>query len=142
MKTSFTSALDTAAADTESLLERLFSVQTADGEIERPKRLLDAMRYSALGGGKRLRPFLVVESAALFGAPRERALMAGAALECIHCYSLVHDDLPAMDNDELRRGRHEIDDAFTDDDLATKRYAAQATASKRGPELLLRRSWR
>ncbi|HWV53740.1 MAG TPA: farnesyl diphosphate synthase [Pseudorhodoplanes sp.] len=112
MKTSFTSALDTAAADTESLLERLFSVQTADGEIERPKRLLDAMRYSALGGGKRLRPFLVVESAALFGAPRERALMAGAALECIHCYSLVHDDLPAMDNDELRRGRPTLHRAY------------------------------
>jgi farnesyl diphosphate synthase len=52
-----------------------------------------------------LRPFLVAESAALFGVPRERALMTGAALECIHCYSLVHDDLPAMDNDDLRRGR-------------------------------------
>jgi farnesyl diphosphate synthase len=63
------------------------------------------MRYSGLGGGKRFRPFLVVESANLFGVPRERALMAGAALECIHCYSLVHDDLPAMDNDALRRGQ-------------------------------------
>lgn len=112
MKTSFTTALDTAAADTESLLERLFSVQTADGEIERPKRLVDGMRYSALGGGKRLRPFLVVESAALFGAPRERALMAGAALECIHCYSLVHDDLPAMDNDDVRRGRPTLHRAY------------------------------
>ena len=60
---------------------------------------------SSLGGGKRLRPFLVVETAALFKAPRERALMAGAALECVHCYSLAHDDLPAMDNDDLRRGR-------------------------------------
>ena len=63
------------------------------------------MRYSSLGGGKRFRPFLVVESAALFGVPRQNALMAGAALECVHCYSLVHDDLPAMDNDELRRGQ-------------------------------------
>jgi farnesyl diphosphate synthase len=63
------------------------------------------MRYSGLGGGKRFRPFLVVESAALFNVPRQNALMAGAALECVHCYSLVHDDLPAMDNDALRRGQ-------------------------------------
>jgi farnesyl diphosphate synthase len=66
---------------------------------------MDAMRYSSLGGGKRLRPFLVVESAAVFGVPRDAALLAGAALECIHCYSLIHDDLPAMDNSDLRRGR-------------------------------------
>ena len=66
---------------------------------------MDAMRYSSLGGGKRLRPFLVVESSAVFGVPREAALLAGAALECIHCYSLIHDDLPAMDNCDLRRGR-------------------------------------
>ena len=63
------------------------------------------MRYSSLGGGKRFRPFLVVESAALLAVPRRHALMAGAALECVHCYSLVHDDLPAMDNDALRRGQ-------------------------------------
>jgi farnesyl diphosphate synthase len=63
------------------------------------------MRYSSLAGGKRFRPFLVVESAGLFDVPRGPALMAGAALECVHCYSLVHDDLPAMDNDELRRGQ-------------------------------------
>ena len=63
------------------------------------------MRYSSLGGGKRLRPFLTVETAALFGVRREHALMAGAAIELVHCYSLVHDDLPAMDNDDLRRGR-------------------------------------
>ena len=63
------------------------------------------MRYAALGGGKRLRPFLLVECAALFGAAREGALLAGCALECVHCYSLVHDDLPAMDDDDLRRGR-------------------------------------
>src|SRR5207248_2801914 len=67
--------------------------------------LMEAMRHVSLGGGKRLRPFLVVETAALFKAPRERALMAGAALEFVHCYSLAHDDLPAMDNDDLRRGR-------------------------------------
>src|SRR5262249_41982490 len=63
-------------------------------------------------GGKRLRPFLVVESAALFAVPRQNALMAGAALECVHCYSLAHDDLPAMDNDDLRRGRPTAHKAF------------------------------
>ena len=67
---------------------------------------------SSLGGGKRLRPFLVVESAALFDVPRQNSLMAGAALECVHCYSLAHDDLPAMDNDDLRRGRPTAHKAF------------------------------
>jgi farnesyl diphosphate synthase len=73
---------------------------------------MDSMRHVSLGGGKRLRPFLVVETAALFKAPRERALMAGAALEFVHCYSLAHDDLPAMDNDDLRRGRPTAHKAF------------------------------
>jgi len=68
-------------------------------------RLIEAMRYAALGGGKRLRPFLVIESARLFGVAEEEALEAGAALECVHCYSLVHDDLPSMDDDAMRRGR-------------------------------------
>lgn len=63
------------------------------------------MRYSALGGGKRLRPFLVAESAALFGISENTATPVAAAIECVHCYSLVHDDLPAMDDDDLRRGR-------------------------------------
>ena len=106
--------LEAAAADTEALLERLFSTDVMEGEIRRPARLLDAMRYASLAGGKRLRPFLVVETAALFDVPRERALMAGAALECIHCYSLAHDDIPAMDNDDLRRGRPTLHKAYDD----------------------------
>jgi len=101
----FVSRLDATAKDVEQLLDRLLSAAAAEGEISRPARLIEAMRYSSLGGGKRFRPFLVVESAALFDIPRQRALMAGAALECVHCYSLVHDDLPAMDNDALRRGQ-------------------------------------
>jgi farnesyl diphosphate synthase len=84
----------------------------ASDELARPARLLDAMRYASLGAGKRFRPFLVVESASLFGVPREQALMAGVALECVHCYSLVHDDLPAMDNDDLRRGQPTAHKAF------------------------------
>ena len=114
MKTNFTGALDAAAQETERLLETLLSPKVVESEIARPERLLDAMRYAALGGGKRLRPFLVIESAALFDVPRERGLMTGAALECIHCYSLVHDDLPAMDNDDLRRGRPTLHRAYDD----------------------------
>ena len=63
------------------------------------------MRYAVQAGGKRLRPFLVLETAALFGAPRDRAMRVACAIECLHTYSLVHDDLPAMDDDDLRRGR-------------------------------------
>jgi len=101
----FRQRLDSVAADIETLLERLLDGTTLPEERARPRRLMEAMRYVALAGGKRLRPFLVVETAALFKAPRERALMAGAALEFVHCYSLAHDDLPAMDNDDLRRGK-------------------------------------
>jgi farnesyl diphosphate synthase len=101
----FLARLDATAKDTELLLDRLLSAAVAPGEMSRPARLIEAMRYTSLGGGKRFRPFLVAESAALFDVPRQQALMAGAALECIHCYSLVHDDLPAMDNDDLRRGQ-------------------------------------
>src|SRR6516164_5749956 len=101
----FAKHLDKTAEDTENLLSTLLSDTVLSDEIVRPKRLVDAMRYSSLNGGKRLRPFLVVESAAVFAVPRESALLVGAALECIHCYSLIHDDLPAMDNSDLRRGR-------------------------------------
>jgi farnesyl diphosphate synthase len=101
----FLTRLDAVAAETETLLDRLLAATPEDGESSRPARLIEAMRYSSLGGGKRFRPFLVVESAALFDVARGNALMAGAALECVHCYSLVHDDLPAMDNDALRRGQ-------------------------------------
>ena len=101
----FRSRLDEVAAATETMLDTLLSPLVRPGEIERPARLLDAMRYSSLGGGKRLRPFLLVETARLFGADGEGALRAAAALEMVHCYSLVHDDLPAMDDDDLRRGR-------------------------------------
>ncbi|MCX7322110.1 MAG: polyprenyl synthetase family protein [Hyphomicrobiales bacterium] len=113
----FASRLDQTADDTEAVLTKVLSDGVLPDEIARPKRLMDAMRYSSLGGGKRLRPFLVVESAAVFGVHREPALLVGAALECIHCYSLIHDDLPAMDNSDLRRGRPTLHKA-TDDATA------------------------
>jgi farnesyl diphosphate synthase len=77
-----------------------------------PPRLVAAMRHATLGGGKRLRPFLLIETAALLGAGTRAALPAATALECVHCYSLVHDDLPAMDDDDLRRGRPTVHKAF------------------------------
>src|SRR6478735_5467714 len=101
----FAKRLDKTADDTEALLGRLLADDILHDEIARPKRLMDAMRYSSLNGGKRLRPFLVVASAAVLGVPREAALLAGAALECIHCESLMHDDVPAMNKWGLRRGR-------------------------------------
>ena len=109
----FEARLNEIADATEALLDRLLVGPAPEpAERARPARLLEAMRYASLGGGKRFRPFLVVESAALFAVPRERALMAAAALECVHCYSLVHDDLPAMDNDDLRRGRPTVHRAY------------------------------
>jgi farnesyl diphosphate synthase len=108
----FQDRLGRIAHDTQALLDRLLGASPIEGERARPARLIEAMRYASLGGGKRLRPFLVVEAAALFGVSRAHALMAGAALECVHCYSLAHDDLPAMDNDDVRRGRPTTHRAF------------------------------
>ena len=110
----FAKLLDKTAEDTEILLSELLSDKLMPDEIARPKRLIEAIRYSSLGGGKRLRPFLVVASSAVFGVPRQAALLAGAALECIHCYSLIHDDLPAMDNSDLRRGRPTLHKTYDD----------------------------
>ncbi|TWI82708.1 farnesyl-diphosphate synthase [Roseibium hamelinense] len=94
-----------------------------DGEVRRPAQLMEAMRYAVLGGGKRLRPILVAETANLFGRSDDGVIYAGAALELIHCYSLVHDDLPAMDDDDLRRGQPTVHKAF---DEATAILAGDA----------------
>ena len=108
----FAFQLENVAREIEELLGVILGSRAEAGERRRPARLLEAMRYSSLGGGKRVRPFLVVASADLFAVPRERSLMLGAALELVHGYSLVHDDLPAMDNDETRRGRPTTHRAF------------------------------
>ena len=93
-------ALAATAGDVERALDAL--LPRPDGGHA---RVQEAMRYAVFAGGKRLRPFLTVHCAELFGVPRERALRAGAAIEALHTYSLVHDDLPAMDDDDLRRGK-------------------------------------
>jgi farnesyl diphosphate synthase len=108
----FPARLAGVATEIEVLLQQLLVDMPVSGETARPPRLVAGMRHAALDGGKRLRPFLLVETAGVFGAARSRALMAGAALELVHCYSLVHDDLPAMDDDDLRRGRPTVHKAF------------------------------
>ncbi|MBA1141172.1 polyprenyl synthetase family protein [Mesorhizobium neociceri] len=119
----FEAALLVRAAAIETELRLLLDGRTLAGEIARPERLMAAMRHGVLNGGKRLRPFLVMESAALFAADGEAALRVAAALECVHCYSLIHDDLPSMDDDDLRRGQPTVHKAF---DEATAILAGDA----------------
>ncbi len=98
-----------AAAQVEARLDYWLSSRTSAGA---PPRLTAAMQHATLGGGKRFRAFLVLESARLLAAPAAAALDVAAALECVHAYSLVHDDLPAMDDDALRRGQPTVWKAF------------------------------
>jgi farnesyl diphosphate synthase len=105
----FSQRLEFAARLVEGRLSALLGGCAGAGA---PERLVAAMCHAALGGGKRLRPLLVIEAAALFDVPAEAALDAAAAVECVHCYSLVHDDLPAMDNDDVRRGRPTVHKAY------------------------------
>ena len=119
----FLEALARDGARVEAMLERLLADRALPGEAVRPTRLVAAMRHATLGGGKRLRPFLLIEAARLFGRDDEGVLRAAAALEMVHCYSLVHDDLPQMDDDDLRRGMPTVHRAF---DEATAILAGDA----------------
>jgi farnesyl diphosphate synthase len=96
------------ALDRQLVSERLSGPGPAAG------RVIAAMRHGSLEGGKRLRPLLVRQAAAIFTVPSQQALLAGLAVEMVHCYSLIHDDLPAMDNDDLRRGRPTVHKAYDD----------------------------
>jgi farnesyl diphosphate synthase len=108
----FTHKLAAVADAVESFLADRLGPGTQAGEITRPARLMEAMRHAVLGGGKRLRPFLAVETARMLGGAEAGALAAGSAIELVHCYSLVHDDMPAMDNDDLRRGKPTVHKAY------------------------------
>lgn len=111
-ETALASTLARHADAVARFLDGAMTPALLEGEIARPQRLVDAMRHAVLNGGKRMRPFLVMEAALLFGLPAEASIRAAAAIECIHCYSLVHDDLPAMDDDDLRRGQPTVHKAF------------------------------
>ncbi len=119
---SLAAALARVATEVEAALEDLLPpVEGAEA------RLIEAMRYACLGGGKRLRAFLAMETAALFSVDRRCAARAGAAIEMVHAYSLVHDDLPAMDDDDLRRGKPSCHRAF---DEATAILAGDALQTR------------
>jgi farnesyl diphosphate synthase len=104
-----------------------FTEATLDALLPKPSgpesRLLEAMRYATMGGGKRLRAFLVLQSGRLFGVDRRALGRVAASVECVHAYSLVHDDLPAMDDDDVRRGKPSLHRAF---DEATAILAGDA----------------
>lgn len=121
--TSFDDLLQDNAATLERALETLLDGATLSGPGEAPERLVAAMRHGTLAGGKRLRPFLLRQTAAVFGVAPELSLPAAVSVELIHCYSLIHDDLPAMDDDDMRRGRPTVHVAF---DEATAILAGDA----------------
>ncbi|MBP0462482.1 polyprenyl synthetase family protein [Roseomonas sp. PWR1] len=112
-----------AAADIDRALEVL--IPPAEGP---EARLFDAMRYAAIGGGKRMRGFLVLEGARQFGVARDSALRTAAAIEMLHAYSLVHDDLPCMDDDDLRRGKPTLHKAYDEATAVLAGDALQANA--------------
>ncbi len=124
----FKRTLNAAAEEVEQALDVLLALDDVP-----EARVIEAMRYSSLGGGKRVRPFMVLGGASLFGVSRDSALRVASAIEMVHCYSLVHDDLPAMDDDDLRRGRPtchiEYDEAtaiLAGDALLTKAFEVLA----------------
>ncbi|MEM6943258.1 MAG: polyprenyl synthetase family protein [Pseudomonadota bacterium] len=121
----FAEALEEAARDTEALLE---AILPSGGGSPGEEELVAAMRYAATGGGKRLRAFLAIEGAALFGGAPAGALRVGAALECLHAYSLVHDDMPCMDDDDLRRGKPTVHRVWDEATAVLAGDALQTTA--------------
>ncbi len=127
-ESTFAARLAETGAAIERELENLLSVEPRPGEPARPARLIAAMRYATLGGGKRLRPFLTVETARALGRADKGPRRAGVAIECIHAYSLIHDDLPAMDDDDLRRGRPTTHRAFDEATAILAGDALQALA--------------
>lgn len=120
---SFAEDLARCAANVEQALDGLLTSERLAGPGLPSERLVAAMRHGSLNGGKRLRPLLVRQAAGIFGVRPEQSLIAGLAVEAVHCYSLIHDDLPSMDDDDLRRGRPTVHRAY---DEATAILAGDA----------------
>ncbi|GHA25935.1 geranylgeranyl pyrophosphate synthase [Devosia pacifica] len=108
----FAAELADCALAVETALDRHLDPERLSGPGPAAERVVAAMRHGSLNGGKRLRPLLVRQAANVFGVPSSRALIAGLAVEAVHCYSLIHDDLPAMDDDDTRRGRPTVHRAY------------------------------
>lgn len=121
---SITAEINAAATIVEKTLELIMP----QPEHQPYAQLLDAMRYSTFSGGKRLRPYLCLESSKLFGVDPARARRAAAAIEIVHCYSLIHDDLPAMDNANLRRGKPTVHKQYDEATAILAGDALQALA--------------
>jgi len=118
----FQKVLEDVAEDVTLTLERILKMHD-----EPEAKLIEAMRYAALDGGKRIRPYLTLATADMFNVKKERALQVAAAIELVHCYSLVHDDLPSMDDDDLRRGKPSCHNKFGE---ATAILAGDALLTK------------
>ena len=110
----FAADIADCALAVETALEKFLTLERLSGPGPAARRLVAAMRHGSLNGGKRLRPLLVSQTCAIFGVPASQSLVAGLAVEAVHCYSLVHDDLPAMDDDDLRRGQPTVHRAYDD----------------------------
>lgn len=108
----FNQDLAICANKIELALEKALKFESLNEPFEAPQKLINAMRYGSLDGGKRLRPFLTQKTAEIFDIDPNKSIGAGLAVEMVHCYSLIHDDLPAMDDDDLRRGKPSLHKAF------------------------------
>jgi farnesyl diphosphate synthase len=115
--------MQSVAADIDALFDRVLSLPGDPRDV-----LYEAMRHAAIGGGKRLRPLLVYAAANLFNVARDSALRAGLAIECVHVYSLIHDDMPCMDDDDMRRGKPTVHKAFSEAIAVLAGDALQALA--------------
>ena len=119
----FSADIADCAAAVETGLDQFLTAERLSAPGPAAERLVAAMRHGSLNGGKRLRPLLVRQAGAIFGVPHGQSLIAGLAVEAVHCYSLIHDDLPAMDDDDLRRGQPTVHKAY---DEATAVLAGDA----------------
>ncbi len=109
----FTKQAQNCANDINRAFDKILSVEFLSCSLGTvPQKLLLAMRHGTLNGGKRMRPLLLRQTANIFGIENKKTIIAGAAIEMVHCYSLIHDDLPAMDNDDLRRGKKTVHKEF------------------------------
>ncbi|MBN9305844.1 MAG: polyprenyl synthetase family protein [Devosia sp.] len=145
MMAAFDEKLGHNAADIERALDVLLAAGPLSGPDAPPDRLVDAMRHGTLNGGKRLRPFLLRQTAQMLGVAPELSLAAAVSVELVHCYSLIHDDLPAMDDDDLRRGRPTVHKAYDDatailagDALLTLSFAHLAEHGSTAPAIRAR----